>query len=64
MKNKLLTALILLFFISGCKKEPEIDNTPIAQKGCYINTVVEGTDKTVYTYDAENRVIKVEYFEI
>ena len=64
MKNKLLTALILLFFISACKKDEDtIDNSPIPQKGCFINTVVSGTDKTVYTYDTENRVIKIEAFE-
>ena len=64
MKNKLLTVLILLFFISACKKEEDtIDNSPIPQKGCFINTVVSGTDKTVYTYHAENKVIKIEYFE-
>lgn len=65
MKNKLLTALILLFFISACKKdEDNVDNnTPLPQKSCFINTIVSGTDKTVYTYDAENRVIKVESFE-
>ena len=64
MKNKLLTALILMFLISSCEKsEDKIDNIPITQKGCYLSTVVEGTYKTVYTYDTENRVIKTEYFE-
>ena len=64
MKNKLLTALILFFLISSCEKsEDKIDNNPVPQKGCFINTVVYGTDKTVYTYDAENRIIKVEYFD-
>ena len=64
MKNKLFTALILMFLISSCEKsEDKIDNNPVPQKGCFLNTVVSGTDKTVYTYDAENRVIKIESFE-
>ena len=64
MKNKLLTALILMFLISSCEKsQDKIDNNPVPQKGCFLNTVVSGTDKTVYTYDTENRVIKIEAFE-
>lgn len=63
MKKLLMITFLTVAAIAGCKKDESIpDPITQTQSKCSLVSITGMDDKTVNTYDSQNRVSKIEYF--